>query len=187
MLGKRHGDNSLRTISNGGTFDFSIFALWRNTHPSEILIEWLSHVHATAPTFTAAWSCVISYGSSLQTNTFVLWWDNELGRKSCCHIKVRFQHSAGEHRGVGRSSTWRRYARFEWGGELRFFPPQLPLVGSGSKDGKETRLRETGSSFFPNLAKILSSILANGNDKGNILFSARVSPPQRDPRTLWGL
>lgn len=143
---------SPRTGSNGGTFDFSSLAVWRNTHPSEILIEWLSHVHATAPTFTAGWSCVISCGSSLQTSTFVLWWDNELGRKPCCLIKVRFQQSSGECRVVGRSSIW-RCAWFESGGELQFFPSQHLLVGSGSNDGQETRLFETGSSSFPGLAK----------------------------------
>lgn len=165
----------------------SAFSHCKETHSAEILIEWLSYVHATAPTFTAGWSCVTSRGSSLQTSTFVLWWDNELGRKSCCLIKVRFQHSAGEYRVVGRSSIWRRCTRFKSGGELHFFPSQLPLVGSGSKDGKQTRLLETGSSSFPGLSKVLSSSLANGNGEGNVLLSARESPPQRDPRKLWGL
>lgn len=73
---------------------------------------------------------------------------------------------------MSRSSIWRRCARFESGGELQFFPSPLPLVGSGGQDGKGTRLLETESSSFPDLAKILSSILANGNGKGNVLLSA---------------
>lgn len=147
-------------------------------------------MHAAAPAFTAGWSCVISCGFSLQTGTFVLWWDNELGRKLCCLIKVRFQHSAGEYMLVGRSSIWRRCAEFESGGELQFFPSQLPLVQIVRSDSKETRL-ETGSRSFPGLAKILSSILANRNGKGNVLLSARVTSSERSQDMVgaitWGL
>lgn len=186
MLGKKHGDNSPRTISSGGTFDFSIFALQGNTHPSEILIEWLSHVHATAPTFTADWSCVISCGSSLQTSTFVLWWDNGSGKKSCCLIKARFQHSAGEYKLVGRSSIWKIckiWIRRSFSSSLHSC---LWLVQVVRMARKPDCLKQ-GPVPFQVLPKILSTILASGNGKGNVLLSARDSPPQRDPRTLWRL
>lgn len=91
---------------------------------------------------------------------------------------------------VSRSSIWRRCAKFESGGELQFFPSQLPLVASDSKVCKETRL-ETGSRSFPGLAKILSRILANGNGKGNVLLSARVTSSERSQDIVgaitWGL